>query len=1318
MSKLISESSISDNQKITKKNRINILPKVERNITNKKSEEVLTKTKNKKIFISEKTSNTIRKGAKYHFSNQRIPSPILYNILTHSPSTNYQILEGNEINEENLLKNNNIKKENNIIYNRRKYNNNDFYISNYQYKYNKNQKAYTKKPGVFEYNSCSYDAKKTKKTIKYSYNSPEKNSKILVKSILCSPISVSYTEIDNPLIENTYKEYHEEIEETEIITKRKMRKIWDNESECETVCTFSCMGEKNNKNYSIIGEYEEKIKELNQTVYNLRNTQTTLKQQIEELKYNLNYQQISQNQNQLYEIKSWDNFLKKEIINSFYITGEDNTRNVLIIQKLAKFSIIKPEKSVNEIDFGTNIEILPPIKKQNKKTELKIQYLDKIYMQPIPKFKNIKQSLKGFDIIRTQKPKQINNIDYLEESQIIQNKDKLKHKTKINNIIETTNNIFIPPKKKEPFTWDTFYGQELSILSKKRKHENTIDFLEGFDILRTPKPENEIHFSDIVEILPEPKEPYEIFFGDELFIPEKVKKLKTTPKPKNKVEHRDRIKLLGKTRGKNIVQKVTLVEIYGFEKIIQYEENDYLFIPRIEKPENIIEENDYIEILPEPIRPLEFICEPCDCINIISLDKPKNEKQSLESFDIFRTPRPANIMEQINPIFIEATPRDEFFEVEFGDEIFIEKILKPENKPQRLKGFNILKKPKPLNSIQIRDKIQLLPKHIKPHKLICQKSDLFTINRILKPVNKMQRLGGFGIIKKFKKAGNKLYKSDSFYILRQPKALNYIENTANINLLGIEKNSDLEIIFGDEIYIEEKERPINRMQRIQEIKILKKSKPKNLKQKITDFQFLKKVKPKNTIQKRDDIYLYSNIKQNKELFLDVEFGDEIFIGKVLKPENKSQRLKGFSILKKPKPLNSIQIRDEIQILPKEIKPLKLKGPKGNNNKLQKLAEFMIKPIIKQMKDKNSNSNNYSNNTIVDTANFQIISVSIRELYQQRLQGFVIYKKEKEPNEIEKNYNFIIRKEYDALLARPLWNDLEMQNEQFYIPPSPNEIKLKDIRDDLMVEINSQNSRYNKDTFICDSFSNSNELNADICRICGGKKIINENNVDNINNISESKINIFTSREDYNNNYNNSYYYNYNRKTNDNNVNVIKTKLYKTLLAIPRNEVDHINNMELTGKDIEDNNIIYNSDDEITKGKMICRNNRRNYSNKTYVINKRRYNNNYNLYGYNETNENKSDIINKNGGKNKRIIYNYKSNEISRKRGNYRNKNNNSSFGQIGYSFYRKCSPDDTLNKMCQHQSKSQLKSLVINKNRKRKLFRFEEGKGIKIIYNE
>ena len=104
MSKIISESSIYHNQKITKKEGQNKLPKVERRIIKNKKDEVITQDRNKKIYISEKTSNTIRKGPNFHFSHQRRASPILYNILTQSPSTTYQILEGNEIDEKNFLK--------------------------------------------------------------------------------------------------------------------------------------------------------------------------------------------------------------------------------------------------------------------------------------------------------------------------------------------------------------------------------------------------------------------------------------------------------------------------------------------------------------------------------------------------------------------------------------------------------------------------------------------------------------------------------------------------------------------------------------------------------------------------------------------------------------------------------------------------------------------------------------------------------------------------------------------------------------------------------------------------------------------------------------------------------------------------------------------------------------------------------------------------------------------------------------------------------------------------------------------------------------
>ena len=1364
MSKMISESSNFNDQKIVKSGGINNLPKVQRKKIVRKNDGIITTTRNKKIYISESSSKTVGIGSKNHFSNQRGPSPVLFNILTQSPNSKNQLIVNNQTNE-NLK--NNINNKNNIIYNKNSHNNNDFYISKYQYKYNQNtnKNIYTTTLG---YNSCSYDVKKTKKTIKYSYNSPERNQKILVKSILCSPISIGYTEIDNPLITNKYDEYKEEIEETEIITKTKMRKIWENEIKTVTECFFSYLGEKNDDKNYIIEEYEEKLKELNNTIYNLRMTKNTLKKEIEELNNNINNKDFFDMSIQSFQFElknknknnnlSWNEITKKEKLDSINILGKGNNMKILIIQKLGKFTINGKEKPINIIDFGTNIEILPSIKiKKTKTNNLSPQYLDEIFLSGKQKFQNVKQRIKGFDILKKEKPKNI--IQYLDEIEIIPTKNiKLKQKPKINNnIIESANSIFIPKQKKKLFTWDKFYGQELFIIAKKKKPINEIAFLDDLVILGTPKPENKIEFKDTIEIIPEPKAPYEIIFGDEFYIPEITKKLKSIPKPINKIEHRDKIKLLGKYKGKNIIQKVSLIEIYSLPKIIEYEEKDFLFIPGILKPENIIEEGDYIQILPEPIKPLKLLCESCDYINIFGFEKPKNEKQSLEGFDIFRIPKPINKIEQEEKFFIESTPKTFFLDIEFGDEIFIEKILKPENKAQRLKGFNILKKPKPLNTIQLRDTIEILPEPIQPLKLLCEKGDFFTIDHIKKPKNKVQKVGRFEIIKKFKKILIKSIKSNSFYILRQPKPLNKIQKTNDINLFGMIKNNDFVIDFGDVIILEGKERQMNKIQRINEIKILKKPKMKNIKQKTSEFQLLKKtkIKPKNKIQKRDNINLYSNIK-TKNNKLDIEFGDEIFIEKILKPENKAQRLKGFDILKKQKPINIIQLSDAVEILPEPKQPLELICQKGDlftidhyikklKNKAQRVGEFEIIKNIKKDKNRcqkldgfviksnknliknnfftfdnnNTENDNDNDNIIVNTANFQIISVSIRELYQQKLQGFVIYKKEKEPNEIEKNYNFIIKKDYDALLAKPIWDNLYIQREEINIFPEYNKIKNKnEIQNEYLIEENSEISRH-KDIFFGESFSNSKEL-SDICKICGGKKRINENDSSrNEKKLISLKNQIIHSR---------------NKKINSNNKNINdeneNNKIYKTFLDSHQNEIDYINNIEITSETIQDK-ATYNSDDEFVKGKIIYNSNLKNYNNyKTYIVNtarrKKYYNyynnpeNDYEICNYSHVTEdinlkkNKNEIENKGTYDNK-----FRINNIVRQRNYNKKKYNKNQTGNSRYIFYRNYSESgDAFNKMCQHQSKSQLKTIVINKNRKRKLFRFEEGKGIKIIYNE
>jgi hypothetical protein len=74
----------------------------------------------------------------------------------------------------------------------------------------------------------------------------------------------------------------------------------------------------------------------------------------------------------------------------------------------------------------------------------------------------------------------------------------------------------------------------------------------------------------------------------------------------------------------------------------------------------------------------------------------------------------------------------------------------------------------------------------------------------------------------------------------------------------------------------------------------------------------------------------------------------------------------------------------------------------------------------------------------------------------------------------------------------------------------------------------------------------------------------------------------------------------------------------------------------------------------------------------------------------------------------------KDNNIINNNNNY---NNNYSNKTSRYTLYINYSnANETTEQIKHYQSKSQIKSIPINKNRKRKLFRFEEGKEIKVIY--
>ena len=1361
-----SETTKTNQKKFIKINGNNNLPKVQKNISNNTNEEIITTTKNKRIFISETNSNNISPTSKtikpknityYDMS----PSSKYYQVVTHSPSSNYKIIQAKEINN-NLLHNHrnninndyNIESNNNIIYNNTEYNNNDFYICKNNYKEKTIDNCINNKNQIINvFDSSTYDVKKTKRIVKYTHNSPNRNSKIFVKSILCSPIKVTYSKIDNPFKEQSYREFKEEYEETEIVIRNKMSKIWENESQCVTECnlSFICDG-KNDKNY-LIEEYEEKIQELNSTIFTLKKNQNDLLKQIEELQYISN----NNNNNPINENKKFFDNLDLESFHLNIIHDKKKSWNEILkrhnVNKINIFPKKRNIKPINVIEYGTYLEILS-LNDQQKTTKgiLSFEYGDEIFI-PGNNQNKIKKNkierLKGFNIFKKQKYKAKNKIEHLNDIKIFPKDNlKLKSKPKNSNIIEAANNIYIPRKQKELFTWDTFYGQELYILPKKKKKIYNIEFLDDLEILKVPKPDNEIEFNEPIEIIPEPKAPLEINFLDEFYIPESNKKLKASPKT-NKIVYPDKIRLLGKNKGKNIVQKVSLVEIYPYSKpkIIEYEENESVFIPGLIKPENTIYFNDTLEIIPEKILE-EYLCEPRDNINLDAFDKPQNEEEKIDNFEIFRKEKPENIIEQNDYISIESTPKNIFLDIVFGEEIYIENLIKPENEIQAFQGFDILGKEKPLNEIHFGDEIQILSEPSPKLNLTLEEIDLFTINQLEKPKNKLQRVNEVKILKNIKNKINKIFKSCSLSIIPQPKPKNYIQKTSNINLFGKTKENIYEIAFTDEMIIDNIEKPINKIQRIEEVKIIKKPKItiKNIKIKSSEFSILKKIKPKqkNKIQKNDSIKIYPEPKQNlKNTNLEIYFGDELYIEnnfKQNKPNNKIEKLKGFNILKYKKPLNKIEIQigDEIEILPKEKiinnKPqrtclfeiIKKNKKKRILNKCQKIENFIIKPKQNKLKNMNMIKKNKEENIIENTSNYQIISVSIRELYQQRLQGFVIYKKDKEPNEIEKNYSFIIEKEYDALLARPIWDNLFIQKEDFIIMPSINNYNINmnnrskltnEVQDDFLIEANSQNSKY-KENYINDSFTNINskDLSVDICRKCGGQKVYENNYSYRYRN----NINIMKSK-----NGNNSYKQINNISSNNNEGNVIKSKLYKTLLALPQNEIDYINNIEICPENRNDR-ILFSDDEYIKEKKNLNRKKykyKNNYDNKSYAINKNSIQNMNNLNFTNAEICNYSQVseennLNQNLNSNYRINKKFITNTMLRKK-NYRYDNNtsndisnpNNNIYQSGYSrftYYRNCANSG--------QSKSQLKTMVINHNRKRKLFRFEEGKGIKVIY--
>jgi len=615
----------------------------------------INSTKTKKIIITKKYQKINASPQKIFNSNQvynRRISPRKIKLEQKSPNKLYNIYQTQEI-KENSDKNINDndffinKNDEYIIYNKEDFNNNKYYQNFTRdecYKENSNKKL----DKTFSYDIIK---NKNKHLVRYNYNyiSPKKNSKVLLKNVICSPVIVSYTEIKDAELKSgkEYNEINEEIEETEMTTKNKIITIWGNNNKAIKESNFELLGEENLENKYIIESYEKKIKELNEIITNLK--------------------------------KEKEQYKKHEYLDNI----------------------------IQSFNFK--------IKRKNPKS--KIQLLktseNNINIPPKPKFQNIKQNINSFNINKTPKPK--NNKQLTAQLNI-----KSKRTPKIKNKIEKINDIYIPKQKKAKFTSDSIYGQELCILSKKKKKAYIIQQTHKFLILKNEK------------IPP----PIQIFSPDEIFLEEKIK-------PENIIEQNNEL----------FIEPTRKIQ----ELNIEYQDSINLY--EITKNINEIQNGDNFTIEGEDL-PLYEIERVNEFNNYPEIKYKNDDLDIILNEDIFydELPKPENYIEQIESLEYLSSIKEKVFN---NNEIEKKEALEiiPEKNEENIECINKYKKAKYIYEFDNKN-------------INIENEANFQIIAVSIRELYQQKLQGFSIIKK-EKYPNQISRELSFMILS--------ENNFNIN---------------------------------------------------------------------------------------------------------------------------------------------------------------------------------------------------------------------------------------------------------------------------------------------------------------------------------------------------------------------------------------------------------------------------------------------------------------------------------------------------------------------------------------------------------
>ena len=226
-------------------------------------------------------------------------------------------------------------------------------------------------------------------------------------------------------------------------------------------------------------------------------------------------------------------------------------KDPLIKQNMDCIEVEGLERIDNEIQLIENMEILRIPRRRDM-----IEEIDSIFIAPKLKAPLEYQSSGQMIIEGIEKPE--NEIEYIDEINILSN-NKLRRKNMNNNIIDYQDDIFIPNKNKEPLQIQYDY----ILIEGMERPENVKEEVNEIIILRDNNKENHknniIESTDCLFIGPKGKDPLQKQVTVYLFI-------EGIERPQNFIERGDKHDLLRTLRRRNMIQKVNNIKIEPQEK--------------------------------------------------------------------------------------------------------------------------------------------------------------------------------------------------------------------------------------------------------------------------------------------------------------------------------------------------------------------------------------------------------------------------------------------------------------------------------------------------------------------------------------------------------------------------------------------------------------------------------------------------------------------------------------------------------------------------------------------------------------------------------